>query len=152
MFDAVIIEYIHSSYFLNFLNGEPKVILDVHDIISERAEEFKKFNYAGALYELPAATELEILQVYDHVMVLCPPDQQKLGGLLGADKVLFCPHPVAVSPHTARDGVKNVSFIASAYLPNRDAINTFIKDCWPAVSGAVAGFNLVRIWHRLVQR
>ncbi|MGZ3998994.1 MAG: glycosyltransferase family 4 protein [Mucilaginibacter sp.] len=142
VFDAVIIEYIHSSYFLNFLNGEPKVILDVHDIISERAEEFKKFNYAGALYELPAATELEILKVYDQVMVLCQPDQQKLSGLLGEDKVLLCPHPVTVTPHAARDEVKNISFIASAYLPNRDAVNTFIKDCWPAVAKQLPGLTL----------
>lgn len=134
VFDAVIIEYIHSSYFLNFLNGNPQIILDAHDIISERAEEFKKFNYAGALYELPAATELEILKVYDHVMVLCAPDRQKLGDLLGKDKVLLCPHPSTVTKHQVRDEVKNISFVASAYLPNRDAINTFIKHCWPAIS------------------
>ncbi|MFI5140410.1 MAG: hypothetical protein ACHQIM_21500, partial [Sphingobacteriales bacterium] len=49
-FDTIIIEYIHSSYFLNFLVDDVKIILDAHDIISERADEFKKFNHAGALY------------------------------------------------------------------------------------------------------
>jgi len=37
-FDVIIIEYIHSSYFLNFIAGEPKIILDAHDIISDRAD------------------------------------------------------------------------------------------------------------------
>jgi glycosyltransferase involved in cell wall biosynthesis len=134
LFDVVIIEYIHSSYFLNFLNGEPKIILDAHDIISDRTEQFKKFNYAGALYELSVATEFEVLSVYDYVMVLCPPDQQKLSKLLGKNRVLLCPHPVIVTRHPVRDEVQNISFIASRYLPNRDAINTFIKDCWPALS------------------
>src|ERR1700761_9008216 len=35
-FDIIIIEYIHCSYFLNFLVKDVYVVLDAHDIISDR--------------------------------------------------------------------------------------------------------------------
>ena len=133
-FDTVIIEYIHSSYFLNFLREEAQLILDAHDIISERADEFKKYDHAGALYELPAETEKEIFGVYDHVMVLCPADYEKVTAMAGPGKALLCPHPVEPISHPVRDEVKNIVFVASAYLPNRDAINWFIKNCWPQIA------------------
>lgn len=132
-FDAVIIEYIHSSYFLNFLNEETKVILDAHDIISERAGEFKKFDHAGTLYELTEETEKEIFGVYDYVMVLCPADYDKVTAMTGHGKALLCPHPVTAGVRHAQRKVQNIVFVASIYLPNRDAINWFIKNCWPQI-------------------
>jgi len=133
-FDTIIIEYIHSSYFLNFLLEDAQVILDTHDIISERADEFKKFNYAGVLYELSKETESEILKVYDHVMVLCQPDADKVAAMTGAEKILLCPHPASPMEHPIRDEAKNIAFIASDYVPNRDAITWFISKCWPQIS------------------
>lgn len=133
-FDTVIVEYIHSSYFLNFLPEDVQVILDAHDIISERADEFKKYNYAGALYELPEDTEREIFNVYDHIMVLCQPDYDKLNTMICPGKALLCPHPVQLCPHPVKEKVKNIAFIASAYIPNRDAINWFITNCWPHIA------------------
>eukprot|EP01037_Dinobryon_pediforme_P007922 gene7922-7991_t len=133
-YDVVIIEYIHSSYFLNFLDDDTKVILDAHDIISERTEEFKKFNHTGALYELPPETEFSIMNVYDKIMVLCEPDREKLADSLGSEKILLCPHPVSIKNYALRPKVKNIIFIASAYLPNKDAINYFISECWPAIA------------------
>lgn len=133
-FDTVIIEYIHSSYFLNFLVEDAQVILDAHDIISNRADEFKRFNYAGALYELSRETETEILNVYDKIMVLCQADYVEITAMTDACKALLCPHPVQTRRHPTRDEVKNIAFIASAYLPNRDAIKWFINECWPGIS------------------
>ncbi|CAN5454391.1 hypothetical protein BH09BAC6_BH09BAC6_01190 [soil metagenome] len=130
-FDTVIIEYIHSSYFLNFLLEDTKIILDAHDIISDRADEFRKFNYGGALYEMPRDTEVEILNVYDHVIAICEPDREKISAIIGDDKTLLCPHPVAPILRPLRKDVKNIAFVASAYLPNQDAINFFAAHCWP---------------------
>jgi len=133
-FDTVIIEYIHSSYFLNFLIDDVQIILDAHDIISERIEEFKKFNYGGDTYELSKETEAEIFSVYDHVMVLCQPDYEAVTAMAGQGKALLCPHTVEPCMHPVRKEVKNIIFIASAYLPNKDAINWFIANCWPHIS------------------
>jgi len=133
-FDTIIIEYIHSSYFLNFLVDDVQLILDAHDIISDRTAEFKKFNYAGALYEMTRKTETAILKVYDHVMVLGQPDSDEITSMIGPGKALLCPHPVQPCRHPVREDVKNIAFIASAYLPNRDAIDWFIANCWPRIS------------------
>jgi len=133
-FDTIIIEYIHSSYFLNFLTEDTRIILDAHDIISHRAEEFKKFNYPGALYELSGETEAEILSVYDNVMVLCQADADLVNAMTGPGKALLCPHPVEPRSHPQKNIVKNIAFVASGYLPNKDAIEWFIANCWPAIS------------------
>lgn len=133
-FDAVIIQYIHSSYFLNYLVNDTKIILDAHDIISDRTEEFKKFNYGGTLHELTAETESEILKVYDYVIAICDPDAARIKELTGSSNVLVCPHPITPVPKAIRPKVKNIVFIASAYLPNKDAINFFITNCWEHLS------------------
>jgi glycosyltransferase involved in cell wall biosynthesis len=133
-FDVVIIEYIHSSYFLDYLVNDATIILDAHDIISDRTEEFRKFNYGGTLHELSAETESEILKIYDHIIAICDPDAQRMQALTGAKNILVCPHPMATVQPTIRQEVKNIVFIASVYLPNKDAINFFIANCWEGIS------------------
>ncbi len=133
-FDSIIIEYIHCSYFLNFLINDVNVILDTHDIISERTAEFKRFNHEGELYEMPVKTESEIFGVYDKVMAICLPDFEKINTIAGPGKALLCPHPVKPCPHPINDKVHCISFIASSYLPNKDAISFFIENCWPQIA------------------
>jgi glycosyltransferase involved in cell wall biosynthesis len=133
-FDTIIIEYIHCSYFLNFLIDEAKIILDAHDIMNERYQEFKKYNYADNLYEISRETETEMFNAYDYVMVLCGPDYKKVNAMIDPGKTLLCPHPVTPCIHFTRDEVKNISFVASSYFPNSDAINFFIENCWPQIS------------------
>src|ERR1700722_15239745 len=82
-FDTIIIEYIHCSYFLNFLVRDVQVILDAHDIISDRADEFKKNGHPGILYEIPREKEMELFKIYDYVMVLCEPDHRKVNAMIG---------------------------------------------------------------------
>jgi glycosyltransferase involved in cell wall biosynthesis len=142
-FDTVIIEYIHSSYFLNFLLEDTQVILDAHDIISNRTEECRKFNYPGSLYELARETEIELLNLYDGILALCQPDYDEISAIVGANKVWLCPHPVETCIHTIREEVKNIAFIASAYLPNQDAINWFIANCWPTISEKYGNVRLL---------
>ncbi|MFI5139539.1 MAG: glycosyltransferase family 4 protein, partial [Sphingobacteriales bacterium] len=87
-----------------------------------------------ALYEISKEDEIDIMNVYDHVMVLCGPDYEKINSMIDPGKILLCPHPVIPLQHLIRDEVKNIAFIASGYLPNRDAINWFITNCWPVIS------------------
>ncbi|WP_295715660.1 glycosyltransferase [Mucilaginibacter sp.] len=133
-FKAVIIEYIHNSVFLNYLRREQVVILDIHDIISERSKEFEKFNYRGTMFELDQYTEVEILNAYDRVIVLCKPDLIKLQALTDPGRVMLCPHPAIPSFHPTRKLALNVNFLGSEYLPNKDAIQNFVINCWPQVA------------------
>jgi len=132
-FDTIIIEYIHCSYFLNFLIYDVQVILDAHDIISDRADEFQKNGHSGVVYELSREKEIGIFKIYDYVAVLCEPDYLKVNAVLGPDKTLLCPHPVIPSRHRLRQEVRNIVFVASAFLPNVDAIIAFITHCWPVI-------------------
>jgi len=133
-FDFCIIEYIHNAYLLAALPEEVKTILDAHDIISERAASFKEFGYENTLFELPTDLEIELFDVFDHLMLICEPDYQKLKDIFSEDKVLLCPHPSSLCRHEIRTSVKNIGFIGSEYLPNVDAVNFFIKKCWPAIA------------------
>lgn len=133
-FDIIIIQYIHNSYLLNYIDEGTTTILDVHDIVSERAKEFERFDYKSKVYELPEATEKEIFSIFNYVMGICKPDCYKIAQLAPTSKVLYCPHPMLIVKHKIRHQVKNISFIASEYLPNLDAIEFFIKEVWPQVS------------------
>jgi glycosyltransferase involved in cell wall biosynthesis len=136
-FDTIIIEYIHCSYFLNFLTDEAQVILDAHDTISDRTDEFKKYNSIGvapdAYYEMSREVEFDIFNIYDNVMLLCQPDYEKISAIIN-DKALLCPHPEITHNYQARKEVKNISYMASSYLPNIDAITFFLEKCWPILS------------------
>jgi glycosyltransferase involved in cell wall biosynthesis len=132
-FDTAIIEFIHNSYCLACLPENVNRILDAHDIISERAASFAAYDYAGALFEIPADLEYELFDQYDHVVVLTSQDATKIGAVIGAEKAVVCPHPPANRSPNIRQQAKNLGFIASEYLPNYDALSFFLKECWPSV-------------------
>jgi len=132
-FDAVLIEYIHNSHFLNYLIDDAMLILDLHDIISERSEEFKKFNYNGHIYEISRDLENEIMQAFDYLIAICEPDKNNLCKNVNSDRVLLCPHPVSIVPHLTRDNATEIAFIGSEYLPNKDGIIHFLDHYWPLV-------------------
>ncbi|MGY4536247.1 glycosyltransferase involved in cell wall biosynthesis [Mucilaginibacter sp. UYNi724] len=134
IFDTIIIEYIHNSYFLNFLPYDCHVILDTHDIISERTKEFEKFNYGGKLYEMQEKDEADIYTIYDHVIMISQVDFEKACLMTDSSKALLCPHPCQISFHERRPKVKKIVFVASGYLPNTDSIKHFVEQCWNKVS------------------
>ncbi len=133
-FDFCIIEYIHNSYLLNYLPGDMKFILDAHDIISERKKSFADHHHEHNLFDIPEELEYEIFEVYDYVMLLCKPDIDKLSKIIPAEKLLLCPHPAAVCQHEIKKIAHHIGFIGSEYLPNKDAIEFFINECWPSIS------------------
>ncbi|MBS1599976.1 MAG: glycosyltransferase family 4 protein [Bacteroidetes bacterium] len=133
-FDFCIIEYIHNAYLLNALPEDLKTILDTHDLISERTESFKEYGHEKTLFELPAELEIELFGVFDYLMLICEPDYMKLKTTFPEEKLLLCPHPPTLYRHAIRTAVKNIGFVGSEYLPNKDAVHFFIKECWPAIS------------------
>jgi glycosyltransferase involved in cell wall biosynthesis len=134
-FESVIVEYIYNTFFLQFLDiHETLVILDAHDIISDRTDEFRKFNYQGSQFELSRELEFEVFDIYDYILVLCSPDCERINGTLATPKAILCSHPVPVRPHPIRDTVRNIAFAASEYQPNIDAIHFFVEECWPKLA------------------
>jgi glycosyltransferase involved in cell wall biosynthesis len=66
-------------------------------------------------------------------MAICKPDYDRISSFIGHEKTLLCPHPVTSYPSEIREQVKNIVFVASAYLPNKDGIEWFIANCWPLI-------------------
>jgi glycosyltransferase involved in cell wall biosynthesis len=135
-FDSVIVEYIYNTFLLKFLEiDKTLVILDAHDIISDRTDEFRKFNYQGSQFELTREIEFQVFDIYDYILVLCGPDCELINRTLETPKAILCSHPVPVQPHPIREKVGNIAFAASEYPPNIDAIHFFMEECWPSLAG-----------------
>ncbi|HEV2483377.1 MAG TPA: glycosyltransferase family 4 protein [Puia sp.] len=136
-FDSIIVEYIHNTLFLKYLDiTNSTLLLDAHDIISDRTVEFEKFNYGNTQFAMSPELEFQVFDIYDHVLVLCLPDYEKVNRKMGDPKAMLCPHPVAVRSHAPREKVRNLTFVASEYPPNVDAMHFFIRECWPALHSA----------------
>ncbi len=133
-FDVCIIEYIHNTYYLQFLSEETITILDTHDFFSSKAKESSLFGYEWSNVEISRELELDIYSVYDFLIIIDQPDYDFLLTYFPATKLLLCPHPASIRPRPIRNKVQSIVFIGSEYLPNRDAIEYFIRECWPAIS------------------
>jgi glycosyltransferase involved in cell wall biosynthesis len=134
-FDSIIIEYIHNTYFLKFLNiGWAKLILDVHDIMSDKQNEFKRYDRPVHPNEnFDEATEFAIFSMYHNILVLCDSDCARINSAVG-QKAILCSHSSPTYGRTIRSIVQTIGFVASEYLPNIDGINFFIENCWPSLS------------------
>jgi len=121
--DAIIIEGIHNSHFLEYLPGEVQLFLDTHDLINERASSFKAYNYDGYTFELSKADERHIMSFYDYVMLICKPDLETFIQMDTGAKGLLVSHPAVVTQKEVRKQVENI-------VANKDAIEYFIHNCW----------------------
>ncbi|MEB0280873.1 MULTISPECIES: glycosyltransferase [unclassified Mucilaginibacter] len=144
-FDHIVVEYLHNSYLLECLpeHWKGSIFLDAHDIISDRQASFLKFGFNDNMFTVNAEDELNIFAAYDKVILLTTTDFNKIGSLIGKNKVLLCPHAPTTHPHLVRPSVKNIVFVASSYLPNVYAINNFIHDCWPSLLAIYDQLNLL---------
>jgi len=129
-----IIEYINHSYFLKCIPEEVIVVLDAHDIISERNSSFQAHGYSNWDYPLTQEQEQKIYQLYDYVALISEKDYNHSKRWLPMNKLILAPHPVTPVQHPIRECVQTLAFIASDYLPNIDAIVWFLKHVWPHVT------------------
>jgi len=132
-FDFCIIEYIHNAFLLEYLPDGIQTILDTHDIISDRNESFREFGHEEVSFDLSKDLEFGLFDVFDYVMLISEPDLTKLKSILPEEKLILCPHPSYLCRHEIRREVKNIGFIGSEYLPNKDAVQYFINECWCAI-------------------
>jgi glycosyltransferase involved in cell wall biosynthesis len=132
-FDFCIVEYVHNTFYLQYLRDDIKLFLDTHDIISERDKCFKEFGYDLMQPKISRDIEMEMFRLYDYVIAICIPDSDWMKNVLPSKSILLCPHSVTVTPQKIRRVVKNIGFLASEYLPNLDAIRMFCDECWPTV-------------------
>jgi hypothetical protein len=137
-FDLCIIEYIELSFLLDILPKGMPVILDTHDLQSDRNSSFQSYNLPppGLLGETTWFTREEEMQIfgrYDRVVLIHQTDHDNVSASIGAHKTLLAPHPPEIVWREPRKKVKNIGFVASAYAPNVHGICDFIRNIWPSL-------------------
>lgn len=130
-FDACIIEYTFLSFLLPYLPKNLLLILDSHDIVSDRIESFKAFGKKDTgITDLTPKEERDYFMKYDYVVGIKKADCEKLSEMIGRDKVILAGHPACGEKQPIRRSARNIGYIASNYLPNIDAINWFLNEVW----------------------
>jgi glycosyltransferase involved in cell wall biosynthesis len=134
-FSVCIIEYIELSFLTTFIPNGVKIILDTHDIQSERNKSFEKFNlvppaFFGKEFVYSEKEEFDIFRSYDAVVLINSSDYKKVSSRIGAEKAILAPHPSDCHAHAVKPAVRNVGFVASTYFPNVYAITWFIDKVW----------------------
>jgi glycosyltransferase involved in cell wall biosynthesis len=130
-YDICIIEYIHNTYFLNFIPRHLITILDTHDIVSERGDSLKKIPSEAPLFMLSEERELKLFSYYDYIMLICEPDYQKIGKIIPKEKLLLVPHFCPPVPKETKANATCIGFVGSEYIANKDGLLHFVSTSWP---------------------
>jgi glycosyltransferase involved in cell wall biosynthesis len=124
--DVCIIEYIHLAFVKEFFSGDTKLILDTHDLASERGITFKNFGYEHE--QMTFDDEISVFKWFDKVLMIQKNEYFKVCNHIGKERVLLVPHPAYYPLQTIREKVRKIGFIGSSYMPNKDGIVWFIEN------------------------
>ena len=131
---ACVIEHLRLSPLRHRLSPDVLTILDTHDIISDRNLSFLSHGAVPA-HEISRDVEFEIFAAFDKVLLIQAGDHRKAAGHIGEDRAILAPHPVQSRQLPARDKARSIGLIASSYAPNREGLDWFIREVWPALTG-----------------
>lgn len=132
---AVVIEYLRLSY-LRLAAAMPALtVLDTHDIMSLRAQNFRRFGVEHFI-QIGTSEELKILSGFALVLAIQPEEARWLEALLPG-RVLLAPHALPPLPRArgCGDPVK-VGFLGGDSPMNRDGLRWLLDQAWPAIDGA----------------
>ncbi|HEX9513247.1 MAG TPA: glycosyltransferase family 4 protein [Puia sp.] len=132
-FDVCIIEHVLLSFLAPVVPDHSRLMLDTHDIASDRSKSFKKMDENTTMMDISEEQELQYYRAFDHVILIQQNDYNKISRILGKDKTILAPHPVVAEQQEIRRSVKTIGFVASAYSPNVDSVNWFINHVWSRI-------------------
>lgn len=133
--DVCIVEFLYLSFVKNFFGKHTRLILDTHDLVSDKAKTYEFFGYQHEQISLDE--EIQIFNSFDKVMLIQKQEYQKVLKYLSKDKILLVPHPVKFTKKKIRKKVKRLGFIGSNYLPNKDGVEWFIENVFPKIDDYV---------------
>lgn len=131
---GAIIQYIRLSW-LRRIPGMPALtVLDTHDVMSRRAENFAAFGQHHAI-QLSEAEELAILDAFPLVLAIQAEEARWLGRLLPG-KVMLAPHVVPHLPRARRAsaGALRIGFLGGDSPMNRAGLSWMLDQVWPAIA------------------
>jgi glycosyltransferase involved in cell wall biosynthesis len=140
---AMLVEYLRLSW-LRLAVGfpAPLTVLDTHDIMSLRAQNFRHFG-RDHFIQIPVAEEARIIAAFDLVLAIQPEEARWLDRLLPG-RVLLAPHALPALPRApgTKAGVPRIGFLGGDSPMNRDGLLWLIDQVWPAVVGLGAELHV----------
>jgi glycosyltransferase involved in cell wall biosynthesis len=129
--DVCIVAGLPLTYLLKAIPKSTKIMLDMIDMISDRATSFHK--YGAEHRSMSRKDEFRIFAHYDTIIAIQHRDFRRVRRSLGDARAVLAPHPTIYPQQQLRPVATRVGFVASEYPPNIDAINWFIREVWPSV-------------------
>lgn len=139
---AVMVQYVRLSY-LRQARGMPALtILDTHDVMSLRAENFRHFDRAHFL-EIGAPEELRILSAFAVILAIQPDEARWLDANLRG-RVICAPHAVAARPRAwgSAGSTLRIGFLGGDSPMNRDGARWLLDQVWPAIAPLGAALHI----------
>jgi glycosyltransferase involved in cell wall biosynthesis len=122
--DLIIIEKLHLDWVRALNLKDIPVYLDAHDLISERAKSFQRFNRKCG--SLSFEEEIARFRKFDKIILLQKEETEKVLPFLGRDRLLLCPHPVVPEENgIVREEVETIGFFGGPSWPNIDGVQWF---------------------------
>lgn len=146
--DVCIIEYLELSFLLDYIPKGTRVMLDTHDIISERNKSFRQYAQSGNPLPIEeeesvsAEEEFALFNKYDKIILISETDYRYVSGIIGTEKCILAPHPADLVQRPVRPVASSVGFVASEYWPNVEAISGFVEEVWSKVYRTCAAARL----------
>jgi glycosyltransferase involved in cell wall biosynthesis len=131
---AVMVQYLRLSW-MRLARGMPKLtVLDTHDVMSLRAQNFRLFGQEHFI-QIPVAEELKILDGFAQVMAIQAEEARWLEALLPG-RVILAPHalPALLPARGSAPGQPpRIGFIGGDSPMNRDGLRWLLDQVWPAI-------------------
>ena len=145
--DVFLSQYITMAYLMEGLSASQRdsthCIVDTHDVLSHRAEQFAQFGYPHWI-AIDRDEESKTLKKFDSVLVIHPAEETVFQELAPDAKTIIVGHSVEKLLQSAGEivnrnldsNVLRIGYFASANHSNEHAIGEFLKDAWPQLSSA----------------
>jgi len=108
-----------------------------HDVVHERAASFRAAGHQVLPADFSSTWEAERLDMVDAVVAIQWDDAEALARLAPRARIVVSPVVVEAEPASREDAVAGrCLFVGSGSLHNVEAINWFLRECWPAIADA----------------
>jgi glycosyltransferase involved in cell wall biosynthesis len=129
---AALVEYIRLSYLRRAAGMPALTLLDTHDLMASRAENFRHFGRTHFI-AISTGEELAILNGFSLVLAIQPQEGAWLERLLPG-RVLLAPHALPAFPRAhGPGGVPRIGFLGGDSPMNRDGLLWLLDQVWPAI-------------------
>jgi len=145
-YDVLWLEYPHQSKILENIDDSIVKIIDTHDKFAYRNYKMFPFTHKTVDYSLSFRGERKVLSRADYVIAIQEEEKRYFERLLKGKPTkavtIGDTHELVKNKEQINDNY-NICFIGSAYEPNIDAINWFIKNVFPLIKKEIPACKLV---------